>query len=202
MTLLNETDILSQYLEKEVRKKCWEKREGSGYCPERQEESLTGMRYRLTGCLSWELWITPVPPAYEDCNPAYLLSFCLQDCFFYSLVFDPMQKTLLADQGEIRVGCKYQAEIPDRLAEGMKQERLGYDHWDVLRSKSLSGGPWLCVVHSLRGSVLTTRAEWDLRNLKGADGHTGKRSLRVKMANSVQGGDEVLLCQGTYFSPG
>ena len=29
-----------------------------------------------------------------------------------------MQKTLLADQGEIRVGCKYQAEIPDRLAEG------------------------------------------------------------------------------------
>lgn len=28
VTLLNETDILSQYLEKEVRKKCWEKREG------------------------------------------------------------------------------------------------------------------------------------------------------------------------------
>lgn len=25
MTLLNETDILSQYLEKEVRKRCWEK---------------------------------------------------------------------------------------------------------------------------------------------------------------------------------
>lgn len=42
-----------------------------------------------------------------------------QDCFFYSLVFDPVQKTLLADQGEIRVGCKYQAEIPDRLAEGV-----------------------------------------------------------------------------------
>lgn len=33
-------------------------------------------------------------------------------------MFDPVQKTLLADQGEIRVGCKYQAEIPDRLAEG------------------------------------------------------------------------------------
>lgn len=41
-----------------------------------------------------------------------------QDCFFYSLVFDPVQKTLLADQGEIRVGSKYQAEIPDKLAEG------------------------------------------------------------------------------------
>ena len=62
MTLLNETDILSQYLEKEVRKRCREKREGSRYCPERQEESLTGMRYRLTGCLSWELWIHPTAP--------------------------------------------------------------------------------------------------------------------------------------------
>lgn len=47
-----------------------------------------------------------------------------QDCFFYSLVFDPVQKTLLADQGEIRVGCKFQAEIPDRLAEGKQQDRL------------------------------------------------------------------------------
>lgn len=28
VTLLNETDILSQYLEKEVRKRYWEKREG------------------------------------------------------------------------------------------------------------------------------------------------------------------------------
>lgn len=48
-----------------------------------------------------------------------------QDCFFYSLVFDPLQKTLLADQGEIRVGSKYQAEIPDKLAEGglAKQDR-------------------------------------------------------------------------------
>lgn len=44
--------------------------------------------------------------------------FVVKDCFFYSLVFDPVQKTLLADQGEIRVGSKYQAEIPDKLAEG------------------------------------------------------------------------------------
>ena len=43
----------------------------------------------------------------------------VQECFFYSLVFDPVQKTLLADQGEIRVGSKYQAEIPDKLAEGV-----------------------------------------------------------------------------------
>ncbi|XP_072277610.1 metastasis-associated protein MTA2 [Pyxicephalus adspersus] len=73
VTLLNETDILSQYLEKE-------------------------------------------------------------DCFFYSLVFDPVQKTLLADQGEIRVGSKYQAEIPDQLAEGesdnRNQQKMEMKVWD------------------------------------------------------------------------
>ncbi|KAG7235430.1 hypothetical protein INR49_002660 [Caranx melampygus] len=47
-----------------------------------------------------------------------------EDCFFYSLVFDPVQKTLLADQGEIRVGSKYQAEIPDMLAEGESDNRV------------------------------------------------------------------------------
>lgn len=44
--------------------------------------------------------------------------FWLQDAFFYSLVYDPQQKTLLADKGEIRVGNKYQAEITDLLKEG------------------------------------------------------------------------------------
>ncbi|KAG7280438.1 hypothetical protein CRUP_028178 [Coryphaenoides rupestris] len=56
------------------------------------------------------------------------------DCFFYSLVFDPVQKTLLADQGEIRVGSKYQAEIPDKLAEveldTRLQEKLETKVWD------------------------------------------------------------------------
>lgn len=37
-----------------------------------------------------------------------------QDTFFYCLVFDPVQKTLLADKGEIRVGHKYQAEVPPK----------------------------------------------------------------------------------------
>uniref|UniRef100_A0A7N8YM42 Metastasis associated 1 family, member 2 n=1 Tax=Mastacembelus armatus TaxID=205130 RepID=A0A7N8YM42_9TELE len=57
-----------------------------------------------------------------------------EDCFFYSLVFDPVQKTLLADQGEIRVGSKYQAEIPEKLAEGESdnrvQEKLETKVWD------------------------------------------------------------------------
>lgn len=42
----------------------------------------------------------------------------LQDFFFYSLVYDPQQKTLLADKGEIRVGSRYQADITDLLEEG------------------------------------------------------------------------------------
>uniref|UniRef100_A0A8C7Y112 Metastasis associated 1 n=1 Tax=Oryzias sinensis TaxID=183150 RepID=A0A8C7Y112_9TELE len=40
-----------------------------------------------------------------------------EDAFFYSLVYDPQQKTLLADKGEIRVGNKYQADITDLLKE-------------------------------------------------------------------------------------
>ncbi|XP_072032215.1 metastasis-associated protein MTA3-like isoform X2 [Amphiura filiformis] len=39
------------------------------------------------------------------------------DAFFYSLVYDPQQKTLLADKGEIRVGPRYQAEVPPKLKE-------------------------------------------------------------------------------------
>uniref|UniRef100_A0A3Q4I557 Metastasis associated 1 family, member 2 n=1 Tax=Neolamprologus brichardi TaxID=32507 RepID=A0A3Q4I557_NEOBR len=63
-----------------------------------------------------------------------LVTALTTDCFFYSLVFDPVQKTLLADQGEIRVGSKYQAEIPDKLAEGESdtrvQEKLETKVWD------------------------------------------------------------------------
>ncbi|XP_033628555.1 metastasis-associated protein MTA3-like isoform X2 [Asterias rubens] len=46
-----------------------------------------------------------------------------EDAFFYSLVYDPQQKTLLADKGEIRVGPRYQAEAPAKLAEGEEYER-------------------------------------------------------------------------------
>jgi metastasis-associated protein MTA len=48
----------------------------------------------------------------------------LQDTFFYSLVYDPQQKTLLADRGEIRVGQRYQAETPKTvLREGTDTKR-------------------------------------------------------------------------------
>lgn len=38
-----------------------------------------------------------------------------------------MQKTLIADQGEIRGWLQIQLQVPDRLAEITQQERLGYD---------------------------------------------------------------------------
>ncbi|XP_041429331.1 metastasis-associated protein MTA1 isoform X1 [Xenopus laevis] len=46
-----------------------------------------------------------------------------EDFFFYSLVYDPQQKTLLADKGEIRVGNRYQADITDLLEEGAEDGR-------------------------------------------------------------------------------
>jgi metastasis-associated protein MTA len=46
-----------------------------------------------------------------------------EDTFFYSLVYDPQQKTLLADKGEIRVGSTYQAEITPLLPSGESDGR-------------------------------------------------------------------------------
>ncbi|XP_072285112.1 metastasis-associated protein MTA1 isoform X1 [Pyxicephalus adspersus] len=46
-----------------------------------------------------------------------------EDFFFYSLVYDPQQKTLLADKGEIRVGSRYQADVTDLLEEGAEDGR-------------------------------------------------------------------------------
>lgn len=35
-----------------------------------------------------------------------------EDAFFYHLTYDPYQKSIVADKGEIRVGQRYQSEIP------------------------------------------------------------------------------------------
>ncbi|XP_017044148.1 metastasis-associated protein MTA3 isoform X1 [Drosophila ficusphila] len=45
------------------------------------------------------------------------------DTFFYCLVFDPNQKTLLADKGEIRVGSRYQCDIPAKLKDTATDDR-------------------------------------------------------------------------------
>ena len=41
-----------------------------------------------------------------------------EDTFYYSMVYDPNQKTLLVDKGEIRTGPDYQAEIPPYIDPG------------------------------------------------------------------------------------
>jgi hypothetical protein len=54
----------------------------------------------------------------------------LKDLFFYQLVYDPNQKTLNADRGEIRVGGKYQADVPtqplsiERIMEGILKDNF------------------------------------------------------------------------------
>lgn len=54
-----------------------------------------------------------------------LLSYLNKDdTFFYCLVFDPTQKTLLADKGEIRVGSRYQTEVTHLLKEGETDGRV------------------------------------------------------------------------------
>eukprot|EP00058_Branchiostoma_floridae_P024664 XP_002610154.1 hypothetical protein BRAFLDRAFT_217047 [Branchiostoma floridae] len=57
-----------------------------------------------------------------------------EDAFFYTLVYDPVQKTLLADKGEIRVGSRYQAEVPPLLKEdegdGRELAKMESKIWD------------------------------------------------------------------------
>uniref|UniRef100_A0A4W5JS37 Metastasis associated 1 family, member 2 n=1 Tax=Hucho hucho TaxID=62062 RepID=A0A4W5JS37_9TELE len=74
--------------------------------------------------LSRQFESLPATHIRGKCNVTLLNETDVLECFFYSLVFDPVQKTLLADQGEIRVGSKYQAEIPDKLAEGEEDTRI------------------------------------------------------------------------------
>uniref|UniRef100_H3C465 Metastasis associated 1 family, member 3 n=1 Tax=Tetraodon nigroviridis TaxID=99883 RepID=H3C465_TETNG len=45
-----------------------------------------------------------------------------EDTFFYSRVYDPTEKTLLADKGE-RVGPRFQADVPEMLQEGEPDDR-------------------------------------------------------------------------------
>ena len=46
----------------------------------------------------------------------YLLE---EDTFFYTMVYDPNQKTLMVDKGEIRIGSDYQADILPMITTSM-----------------------------------------------------------------------------------
>jgi hypothetical protein len=50
-----------------------------------------------------------------------------EDSFFYSLVFDATNQTLLADKGKIDVGEKHQAEIPEKLPQSVIDHERGLD---------------------------------------------------------------------------
>ena len=51
-----------------------------------------------------------------------------KDVFFYTLIYDPTQKTLLADKGEIRLGKNYQCEnIPSLLADPKSDPKFDED---------------------------------------------------------------------------
>ncbi|XP_065184483.1 metastasis-associated protein MTA3-like [Sycon ciliatum] len=56
----------------------------------------------------------------EEESPDYYLKE--NHKFFYSLVYDSQQRTLVEESGEIRTGPKYQAEIPDMLPPGQEDE--------------------------------------------------------------------------------
>jgi len=45
------------------------------------------------------------------------------DAFFYTLVFDPVNKSLFEDRGEIKIGTNYQAEVPTGLCEAETDTR-------------------------------------------------------------------------------
>eukprot|EP00794_Sanderia_malayensis_P020599 gene20599-22630_t len=64
-----------------------------------------------------------------------------EDWFYYLLVYDPQQKTLLADRGEIGVGDEYQAVMPDHAEKYDEQnyrlcpETLVWDPENKLNNK-------------------------------------------------------------------
>jgi len=65
-----------------------------------------------------------------------------EDWFYYLLVYDPQQKTLLADRGEIGVGDEYQTEVEDEMAKGELQnndelETLVWDPENPLSDKQV-----------------------------------------------------------------
>ncbi|MGH0129981.1 UNVERIFIED_CONTAM: hypothetical protein FKN15_025842 [Acipenser sinensis] len=76
----------------------------------RQLESLPATHIRWS-CTSPVIWRIKLSPPLN------------QDGFFYCLVYDPQQKTLLADKGEIRIGPRFQADITDLMKEDETDDR-------------------------------------------------------------------------------
>lgn len=97
MTLLNEEESLLSYLNKDV---------SVQYCLKFHRPLYHPFNY----------------PDNVFIKTIFFVDF--QDTFFYCLVFDPTQKTLLADKGEIRVGSRYQTDLQHLLKDGETDERI------------------------------------------------------------------------------
>lgn len=69
--------------------------------------------------------------------------FVFKDTFFYCLVFDPTQKTLLADKGEIRVGSRYQTDMTHFLKEG--QYIIPYQYIIIITTISIIITMCVCI---------------------------------------------------------
>lgn len=54
----------------------------------------------------------------------YFSSELLQDAYFYSLVYDPVNQTLLADKGKIEIGSKTQANIPNLITDDADEKNI------------------------------------------------------------------------------
>ncbi|KAK6489296.1 metastasis-associated protein MTA3-like [Huso huso] len=116
------------------------RRERSPSAPELTEKHKHQLRHREL-FLSRQYESLPATHIRGKCSVALLneteavLGYLdKEDLFFYSLVYDPTQKTLLADKGEIRVGPRFQADVPDKLLEGEPDDRdlskLEVKTWD------------------------------------------------------------------------
>lgn len=94
---------------------------GFGGLPAGAEKLTADQRYRLRQrelFLSRQIETLPATQIRGKCSVTLLSEIETPECydredtFFYSLVYDSVQMTLLADKGAIRVGEKYQATVP------------------------------------------------------------------------------------------
>lgn len=95
--------------------------------------------------LSPQIEVHPVSSIRGKCTVTLLseaeslLSYLKRDdAFFYTQIYEPDQKTLVeADRGEIRVGQKYQAEVPTKPLDNPEEE----DTRELKELESLSYNP-------------------------------------------------------------
>ena len=75
-----------------------------------------------------------------------------EDTFFYTMVYDPNQKTLLVDKGEIRVGPDYQADVTSYVPPSKRKkesEHSGEKLWEPSKMSDQKVEQFLVVSRSI-----------------------------------------------------